>query len=271
MNPDSNSLCASPRAWLVTLFLFTTTFCGLTLLQAADAKKEPGWKSLPLITDGKVDPSWVQIGYGKFVVDDGAIRTEPDTKGLGLLVYKNGQFGNCQIKVVFKTKEERSNSGVYVRIASGILDQVKSPGGVFERDASGKASEESTEKVKAAAERDMGPWYAVHHGYEVQIAGATTGSIYSLAPAEATSKKAPDEWKTMLITLNGTKISVDLDDQHISSFDSAARNPSPRKQWHEPKREPKRPERGYIGLQTHDPGDIVWFKEISVRQLSIRK
>jgi len=35
----------------------------------------------------------------------------------------------------------------------------------------------------------------------------------------------------------------------------------------EPKREPKRPEAGYIGLQNHDPGDIVWFKEVSVRPL----
>jgi hypothetical protein len=24
---------------------------------------------------------------------------------------------------------------------------------------------------------------------------------------------------------------------------------------------------GYIGLQNHDPGDIVWFREISVRPL----
>ena len=28
-----------------------------------------------------------------------------------------------------------------------------------------------------------------------------------------------------------------------------------------------RPATGYIGLQNHDPGDVVWFKEISVRPL----
>lgn len=27
----------------------------------------------------------------------------------------------------------------------------------------------------------------------------------------------------------------------------------------------KRPTRGYIGLQNHDLGDMVWFKEISAR------
>ena len=71
----------------------------------------------------------------------------------------------------------------------------------------------------------------------------------------------------MIITLTGNKILVDLDGQRVTSFDSASPNLPPRKQWHEPKREPKRPESGYLGLQTHDPGDVVWYKEISVRPL----
>ena len=71
----------------------------------------------------------------------------------------------------------------------------------------------------------------------------------------------------MIITLTGEKISVDLDGQRITNFDSASPDLPPRKQWHEPKREPKRPVAGYIGLQNHDPGDVVWFKEVSVRSL----
>ena len=31
--------------------------------------------------------------------------------------------------------------------------------------------------------------------------------------------------------------------------------------------EAKRPLAGYIGLQNHDPGDVVFFKEVSVRPL----
>jgi hypothetical protein len=54
----------------------------------------------------------------------------------------------------------------------------------------------------------------------------------------------------------------------VTSFDATDPNLPPRKQWHEPKREPKRPQAGYIGLQNHDPGEIVWFKEVSVRPLS---
>jgi len=127
------------------------------------------------------------------------------------------------------------------------------------------------EKMKASAEREEGPWFAVHRGYEVQIADGGdpshgTGSIYSLAPRSGASTK-PGEWRTMIITLTGEKISVDLDGQRITNFDSASPDLPPRKQWHEPKREPKRPVAGYIGLQNHDPGDVVWFKEVSVRSL----
>ena len=43
------------------------------------------------------------------------------------------------------------------------------------------------------------------------------------------------------------------------------------REWYEPRREPKRPAAGYIGLQTHDPGDVVDFKEVSVRPLPAGK
>src|SRR5205809_7581773 len=85
---------------------------------------------------------------------------------------KRNNLGNCQIRVVFKAKEAKSNAGVYVRIADGILDLADKPGAAFDRDAAGKISKESMEKMQASGERDEGPWYAVHHGYEVQISDA---------------------------------------------------------------------------------------------------
>jgi hypothetical protein len=241
------------------------------VLHAAEPKEEPAWRTLPLITGGKVDPDWVHVGWGGFVVDDGALRTECDAKGLGLLVYKKERLGNCQIRVVYKSKEAKSNAGVYVRLADGILERVGKPGAKFDRDAAGKISPESMEQMKASAEREEGPWYAVHNGYEVQIADGAdamhrTGSIYSLAPSSFAPKNA-GEWRTMVITLTGGKILVDLDGVRVSTFDPASPGLPARKQWHEPKREPNRPEAGYVGLQNHDPGDIVWFKEVSVRPL----
>src|SRR6185295_7348676 len=121
---------------------------GSPALRGAESATEPAWRAVPLVADGKVDPNWVHVGWGSFVVDDGALRTESDPKGLGLLVYKKERLGNCQIRVVFKTKDAKSNSGVYVRIADGVLEQVKQPGAAFERDAAGKPSKESMEKMQ---------------------------------------------------------------------------------------------------------------------------
>lgn len=258
------------RFVLSPIVLFAIFIGSLLVTHGAEKQTPRAWRALPLITGGKVDPAWVHLGWGEFVVDNGALRTDCDPRGLGLLVYKPERFGNCQLRVVFKTKDDKSNAGVYVRIADGILEQAGQPRAALEREATGKPTEASMQAVQAAADREEGPWFAVHRGYEVQIAGGPnplhrTGAIYSLAPSSAVSPKAPDEWKTMVITLEHERILVDLDGQRITSFDPAAPDLPPQMEWYEPKRESKRPATGYIGLQTHDPGDVVWFKEISVR------
>ena len=232
------------------------------------------WRALPLVGGGKVDPAWFHTGYGSFAVDpqvDGALRTDADERGMGLLVYGKEKFGDCQIRVVYRRKDPKSNAGVYVRIDDGILGKAGEKPQPAKRTADGGLTEPSLEAMKADSEKEVGPWYAVHHGYEVQIADAgdelhRTGAIYSLAKAEAAPPPADaNAWRTLLITLDGERITVDLDGRRVSTFDAAARDVPPRKEWHEPKREPKRPTRGYLGLQNHDPGDVVWFKEVSVR------
>ena len=62
-------------------------FASIITAQAA-AGSDSDWRALPLVTAGKVDTNWVFLGWGKFVVDDRMLRTDPDPKGLGLLVYK---------------------------------------------------------------------------------------------------------------------------------------------------------------------------------------
>lgn len=262
---------ASLSRWCFGTAVAWTLLAGTTVgLHGAEATPEPAWRTLPLVTGGKVDTNWVQVGWGGFSVEDGMLRTEPEAKGLGLLVFQRERLGNCQLRIVFKSKEARSNSGVYVRLADGILGQTGHPGAVFDR-STGKISKESMELMKASSEREEGPWFAVHQGYEVQIMDAgdafhRTGAIYSLAPSSAVVGKA-GEWRTMIITLAGERILVDLDGQRVTSFDPGSPDLPARKQWFEPKREPKRPVAGYLGLQNHDPGDMVWFKEVSVRPL----
>jgi Domain of Unknown Function (DUF1080) len=235
-----------------------------------------GWRALPLVKDGKIAPGWVQVGYGGFAVADGGLRTECDEKGLGLLLYRAEKFGNCQIRVVYKTKDAKSNSGVFVRIDDGILAKLDEKHAPARRTPDGKLTPESLSAFMDASERGLGPWYAVHHGYEVQICDAEdayhrTGAIYSLAQAAAAPGKPPGEWRTMVITLAGNRVLVDIDGQRVTTFDPDARDVPANRKWFEPKREPKRPTTGYIGLQNHDPGDDVWFRDVSVRPLENAK
>jgi hypothetical protein len=245
------------------------------LLAAEDRQPRSSWKALPLVKDGKVAPDWVHIGHGGFSVDDGALRTECDEKGMGLLLFKKEKFGDCQIRVVFKARDEKSNAGVFVRIDEGILEKLKEKPEAVKRDREGKLSNEELKKLMDASEKGQGPWYAVHHGYEVQICDSgneyhRTGAIYSLSKAVA-AKKKPSEWKTMVITLKGKLVLVDIDDKRVSTFDPESKDVPKERKWFEPKREPKRPLSGYIGLQNHDPGDVVHFKEVSVRPLDDKR
>ena len=256
---------------LLVLVLCNGVEIGAAPEGAKPEQQQQGWRPLPLVTDGKVDPAWFHTGYGTFAVDDGALRTDCDERGLGLLVYAKEKFGDCQIRVVYRGKDPRSNAGVYVRIDDGILKTRGQEVPPAKRE-DGRLTDAGLRAMQEASERELGPWYAVHHGFEVQIADGgdemhRTGAVYSLARAEASPAKDPGGWRTMVITLEGEHVLVDLDGKRVTSFDAAAKDLPERKQWHEPKREHRRPTKGYIGLQCHDPGDVVWFKEVSVRPL----
>jgi hypothetical protein len=240
-----------------------------------DTNGEPtkAWRSLPLVTDGNIDPAWVHTGFGTLTVDGDALRTDCDARGLGLLVYGKEKFGDCQIRVVYRGKDPSANSGVYIRIDDGILGAVDDQVPPATRKPDGKLTDDGLRAMQEASEQELGPWYAVHHGYEVQIQDAAdefhrTGAIYSLTKADAAPPpKDAGAWRTMIITLAGEKVTVDVDGKRVSTLDATSHDVPARKEWYEPKREPKRPTKGYIGLQNHDPGDVVWFKEVSVRPL----
>jgi hypothetical protein len=263
-----------------TSFVALAAAAALFLVSCSDAHRDPNgdsskasWRTLPLVTDGKVDLAWVHTGFGTLTADGDALRTDCDARGLGLLVYGKEKFGDFQIRVVYRGKDPKANSGVYIRIGDGILRAVNDQVPPATREPDGKLTPDGLKAMQAASEKELGPWYAVHHGYEVQIqdeadAFHRTGAIYSLTKAEpAPPLKLKDAWRTMIITLAGEKVTVDVDGKRVSSFDATAGDVPERKEWYEPKREPKRPTQGYIGLQNHDPGDVVWFKEVSVRPL----
>ena len=255
-----------------------TLIVALSLLCASIARADDatGWRNLPLVENGKLAPGWSHIGFGKMTVDGDALRTDCDPRGMGLLVYTKEKLGNCQLRVVFKPEKPSSNAGVYIRIDDGILKTIGKPATAVQRDAAGKLPKEELAKLQAIAEAEEGVWYAVHHGFEVQIADSgdamhRTGAIYGLAKAANLPPRRADGWRTMVITLDGLKVFVDVDGQRVTEFDSTKITPPAQRNWTEPKLDTKRPEQGYVGLQNHDPGDVVWFKEVSVRPLDAKR
>ncbi|MDX2151584.1 MAG: DinB family protein [Bryobacteraceae bacterium] len=180
--------------------------------------------------NGKDLSGWEMVGPGRFVVEDGMMKTEG---GMGLLYYRGRKLGNETLRVVFKTSGPRDNSGVVIRMPEPPPD----------------------------------PWYGVHNGHEVQIAAGgdawhSTGSIYSLSKAEKQTQKAVGEWNTMEIQLDGVTTRISVNGELVNEFKPDAQVPE-RKQWYEPVRGP-RPEYGYFGLQNHDRNSVVYFREISV-------
>ena len=71
----------------------------------ADRPSDPGtstgWKPL---FDGRSLDGWEHVGPGRFVVDNGMLRTEG---GMGLLWYSREKLGNCVLRVVYKTASPR--------------------------------------------------------------------------------------------------------------------------------------------------------------------
>lgn len=197
------------------------------------AKPETGAEWRPLF-NGQDLEGWEHIGPGKFVVEDGLLKTQG---GMGLLWFAGEKFGDCDLRVVFKTTKKSDNSGVYVRIEDQPDD----------------------------------PWYAVHHGYEVQIIDGDnpfrrTGSVYSFAEAKSKTSKPPGEWNTLEISLDGNLIHTKLNGEVVADFDPAGPAPKLNKRGGMGDPEPgPRPESGYLGLQNHDEDSVVYFKEVSVR------
>ncbi len=231
------------------------------------------WRSIPLVESGKVASDWKYVGWGTMKVQGDRLVTTPDERGMGLLVYTKEKFGDCQIRVVYRPKDARSNAGVFVRIDDNILDWIEKDSLAVRRDETGALSPEMLAKMREASETEQAAWYAVHHGYEVQMCDTgdalhRTGAIYSLAPSAYQPPAEPaGAWRTMIITLDGNSVRIEQDGEHLTTFDPTDKGLPERKNWFEPKRDPRRPQTGYVGLQIHDPGDIVHFREVSVRPL----
>ena len=195
---------------------------------SSSAQDTHAWRPL---FNGKDLDGWTHVGPGRFVVEDGALRTEG---GMGLLWYPREQFGDATLRIVYRAQSEGGgNAGVFIRIP----------------------------------DKPTEPWMPVNKGYEVQIDDSAddfhrTGVLYSFTKAKV--KPQAREWNTMEITLDGDRTVVTVNGEIVTDFREGDVVPD-RKQSYEPERGP-RPKSGYIGLQNHDDKDVVWFREVSVRR-----
>jgi Domain of Unknown Function (DUF1080) len=144
------------------------------------------WRQL---FNGRDLDDWEHVGAGRIIVENGLLRTDGH---MGLLWYSREKFGDCIIRVVYKTTSVDSNSGVFIRIADRPKDEI----------------------------------YAIHHGYEVQIGDHPdndeyhrTGAIYSLAKSNRLASKPSGAWNTMEITLDGARVFVKLNGMAVTAFD----------------------------------------------------
>ena len=193
------------------------------------------WKPL---FNGKDLNGWKHVGPGEMTVEDGLIRTHG---GMGLLYWTGQKFGNCQIRVVFRMRDENDNSGVFIRIPIEPREE----------------------------------WMPVNYGYEVQIDNHPeksdeddyhiTGTLYSLTKPMAKPAKPGPEWNTMEITLDGPRTIVFVNGEKVTDYTEG--QPVPDKKFKfEPERG-RRPDQGYMGLQNHSENDVVFYKEVSWRPL----
>ena len=198
---------------------------------AVPAVADSGWQP---IFDGRGLTGWEQVGPGKFVLEDGLLKTQG---GMGMLWFTPRKIGNATIRIVYKTANKAANSGVFIRIP----------------------------------EKPTEPWMPVNRGYEVQIDDSendnhVTGVLYSLTKAMARPGK-PGEWNEMEITLDGPRTVVVVNGAKVTDYTEGQPVPPKVETW-EPDRGPRAME-GYIGLQNHSDKDVVWFKEVSIRPLPL--
>ncbi len=183
-------------------------------LPAPDRLAEYGYTEL---FDGKSLEGWAMAGPGEFLLEHGNLVTKD---GMGLLWYKEKMFKNFTLVVEWMNTSKTDNSGIFVRFPDPGND----------------------------------PWVAVNGGYEVQIDDtsappASSGSIYSFAPATSLETKGINRWNRYEITVVGQKYTVVVNGQMVCEFTG------------------ERALEGYIGLQNHDPTTKVLFRRVAIKEL----
>ncbi len=235
----NNSQRIRARIFSIRTFLYLgltiSVLVGFMTCKSAGGQDASQWRQL---FNGKDLTGWKHAGPGFMSVENDLLR---GNGGMGLLYWEGEKFSNCVIKVVWKMRDENSNSGIFIRMPVEPREE----------------------------------WMPVHYGYEVQIDNKPelsdeddyhyTGTLYSLTKPLAKPGKPGPQWNTTEITLDGPRTIVYVNGVKVTDYKEG--DPVPERKFDfEPYRGP-RPESGYIGVQNHGESDVVYFKEIAVKPL----
>ncbi len=237
MKKDSSNLNGIlPASGRINIALIVMVLLILVSGTTATSQDKGGWREL---FNGKDLTGWKHVGPGEQYVEDGLIKSHG---GMGLLYWQKEKFGNCIIKVVWRMRDENSNSGIFIRIPIEPREE----------------------------------WMPVNYGYEVQIDNKPelsgeddyhyTGTLYSLTKPLAKPAKPGPEWNTTEITLDGPRTIVFVNGVKVTDYTEG--DPVPERKFDFEPQRGRRPDSGYIGIQNHSDKDVVFFKEIAVKPLA---
>jgi len=209
------------------ILVMSLTFLNTTIGQATKSKKQKGWISL---FNGKDLDGWkVGENASTFSIENGAIKVAGPRAHLYYMGdVENHDFRNFEFKASVMTKP-KANSGIYIH-----------------------------------TRYQEGGWPV--HGYEVQVNNSQsdwkrTGSLYDVVNIMETYVN-DDEWYTEYIKVEGKRIIIKINDIVVVDY-TEPQNPK--------RGEGDRAHRvlkgGTFALQGHDPGSVIYYKDIMVRPL----
>jgi hypothetical protein len=204
---------------------------------------------------------WRHVGGGAFVRNaDGSIETKNGP--LGMLWYPDLPLRDVVVHLQWRDMAARccSNSGVFVRFPDPESPTGPSPVLPCRRGPAANRPE----------------WVAIYCGQEVQINDGDrdpqkTGSIYNFKPVRRSSSPSGmrGTWNDLSIEINGNgdyTVTVTANGRVINTFtNSPGQQPMRRG---DPSTDDRQFAVGYLGLQNHEPGDVVQFRDITATLLT---
>lgn len=199
---------------------------------AAPAASE-GWKTL---FDGTGLDAWQCKAGGWTAEPDGVLAMQTG----GGYIWTRERFGDFVLDLEFKL-DKGTNSGVFIR-TDKTGDPVQTGIEIQLLDSFGKAKAEKHD----------------------------CGAVYDCLAPSANAVKAPGEWNHMVITAQGNRLQIVLNDQAVIDADL--------NQWTQAHKNPDgsgnkfntaykdMPKSGAIGFQDH--GKPIWFRHIRIRPLA---